>query len=635
MSTPLRILQQYWHHSAFRGNQEAIIHAVLQKKDVLALLPTGGGKSICFQVPAMMMDGVCIVISPLLALMKDQVENLNTKGISAVFLHGGLSQTEVQTILEDIVSGEYKFLYLSPERLETNLFKAYLEQFNCCLIAVDEAHCVSQWGYDFRQPYLRIANIRYELRNVPMIALTASATPLVQVDIVDKLKLWNASIFKQSFERANLSYSVFSVDSKINKATEILKNVPGSSIIYCRSRNQTKDIANLLSLQNISADYYHAGLSQEERNNKQQNWISNKVRVIVCTNAFGMGIDKPDVRTVMHFDVPDCLESYYQEAGRAGRDGKKSYAILLYDEYELTRLKMMPDVRFPSFDEIKKVYQALAGFLNIPVGSGESMFYDFDISTFSNNFKFKTPHVLAILCVLQQEGHLAFNENVFLPTRVMFTAPKKVLEEFEFAHPQLDTVVKCLLRSYAGIYDTYTSISEKQIAQKLRINEAMVKDKLMQLRSFGIIQLSPQKETPQIHFLLNRAPANFLIINHQGYAERKRMYKERVDKMLAYLSLTNQCRGQYIAFYFGDNEANACGICDTCLNKKKKSITSNDVDKIQKEVYDYLQNGERSVKGLLEQFTIISKDKIWEVLQLLQDQKKIEIDDRGMIIKSK
>jgi len=633
LSTPSQILEQYWHHSAFRGNQKAIIDAVLQKKDVLALLPTGGGKSICFQVPAMMMDGVCIVISPLIALMKDQVENLTNKGISAVFLHGGLSQTEVQHILEDVVSGEYKFLYLSPERLETNLFKAYLVQFNCCLIAVDEAHCVSQWGYDFRQPYLRIANIKYELRNVPMIALTASATPLVQQDIVDKLKLWNAHVFRQSFERANLSYSVFSVDSKINKAIEILQNVPGSSLIYCRSRNQTKDIANLLSLQNISADFYHAGLSQEERNSKQQNWIGNKIRVIVCTNAFGMGIDKPDVRTVMHFDVPDCLESYYQEAGRAGRDGKKAYAVLLYDQYEVTRLESMPDVRFPSFEEIKKVYQALADFLNIPVGLGESMFYNFDISTFATNFKFKTPLVLAILGVLQQEGHLAFNENVFLPTKVMFTAPKTVLEEFEFAHPQLDTVVKCLLRSYEGIYDSYTSISEKQIALKLRMKEAMVEEKLMQLLSFGIIQLSPHKETPQIQFLLNRAPANFLIINHQGYAERKKMYKERIDYMLAYLFLTNQCRGQYIAFYFGDNEAKACGICDTCLNKKKKNTTSNEVEKIQKEVYDYLQTGDNTVKGLLEHITFISKDKTWEVLQLLQDQNRIGIDDRGIITK--
>ena len=633
MSSPQQILKKYWQHNDFRGNQAEIIDAVLKKRDVLALLPTGGGKSICFQVHAMLMDGVCIVISPLIALMKDQVENLINKGIPAVFLHGGLTQTEVQDVLEEVIAGEYKFLYLSPERLETNLFRAYLIQLNCCLIAVDEAHCVSQWGYDFRQPYLRIANIKYELKQVPMIALTASATPLVQEDIVDKLKLRNAVVFRQSFERANLSYSAFAVDSKINKAAEILKNVPGCSIIYCRSRNQTREIANLLQLQNIAADYYHAGLSQEERNSKQQAWVNNKIRVIVCTNAFGMGIDKPDVRTVMHFDVPDCVESYYQEAGRAGRDGKKSYAVLLYDDYEIVKLEAMPDVRFPSFDEIKKVYQALADYLNIPVGSGEGMFYDFDISTFAKNFKFKTQLVLATLGVLQQEGHLAFNENVFLPTRVMFTAQKAVLEDFEFAHPQLDIVVKCLLRSYAGVYDNYTSISEKQIARKLRMTEAMVEEKLIQLRSFGIINFFPRKETPQIQLLLNRAPANYLIINHQAYAERKRLYKERVDKMLAYISLINQCRGQFIAFYFGDKDSKPCGICDTCLNKKKKNTSTNEVDTIQTAVFDYLQTGSQSVKGLLESVRLLSTDKVWEVLQLLQDQSKIVIDDNGMITK--
>jgi len=633
LSSPQQILKKYWQHDNFRGNQAEIIDAVLNKRDVLALLPTGGGKSICFQVPAMLMDGVCIVISPLIALMKDQVENLINKGIPAVFLHGGLTQTEVQDVLEEVIAGEYKFLYLSPERLETNLFRAYLIQLNCCLIAVDEAHCVSQWGYDFRQPYLRIANIKYELKQVPMIALTASATPLVQEDIVDKLKLRNAVVFRQSFERANLSYSVFKVESKISKAAEILKNVPGCSIIYCRSRNQTREIANLLQLQNIAADYYHAGLSQEDRNSKQQAWVNNKIRVIVCTNAFGMGIDKPDVRTVMHFDVPDCVESYYQEAGRAGRDGKKSYAVLLYDDYEIVKLEAMPNVRFPSFDEIKKVYQALADYLNIPVGSGEGMFYDFDISTFAKNFKFKTQLVLATLGVLQQEGHLAFNENVFLPTRVMFTAQKAVLEDFEFAHPQLDIVVKCLLRSYAGVYDNYTSISEKQIARKLRMTEAMVEEKLIQLRSFGIINFFPRKETPQIQLLLNRAPANYLIINHVAYAERKRLYKERVDKMLAYISLTNQCRGQFIAFYFGDKEAKPCGICDVCLNKKKKNTSTNEVDAIQTAVFDYLQSGSQSVKGLLESVTLVPTDKVWEVLQLLQDQSKIVIGDDGMITK--
>ena len=633
LSSPQQILQQYWQHKEFRGNQAAIIDAVLNKKDVLALLPTGGGKSICFQVPAMLMDGVCLVISPLIALMKDQVEHLIHKGISAVSLHGGLLKEEVEDVLEAVVEGQYKFLYVSPERLISSLFKAYLAQMTVCLIAVDEAHCVSQWGYDFRKPYLLIADIRYELKKVPMIALTASATPVVQEDIIDKLKLWNVAIFRQSFQRDNLSYSAFMVESKINKAIDILHKVAGSSIIYCNSRNNTKEVAHLLKLQNISADYYHAGLSQEERTLRQENWIENMTRVMVCTNAFGMGIDKPDVRTVIHLAVPDCLESYYQEAGRAGRDGNKSYAVLIYDTYDVKRMSILADWRFPPFDEIKNVYQSLANFMHIPVGSGKGIFYDFDIQLFSSTFHIKTGLAISVLNILEQEGHLCFEENVFLPTRVMFTATKSELEDFENARPLLDPLVKCLLRSYSGIYDHLVDISEKQIANKLRISIEDLHDKLAYLRSFGIIRYLPQKETPQIHFILNRAPAAYLSINHETYLERKNAYQKRVDNMLGYLNLDKQCREQFISNYFGDKEAKPCGICDNCLTLKKKATTSNDVIAVQQQLLGYLQTGNPTVKGLLEYITLISEDKIWDVLQLLQDQNKIVIDDNGMITK--
>jgi len=631
--SPQEILEKYWQHGSFRGNQSAIIDAVLNKKDVLALLPTSGGKSICFQVPAMMMEGVCIVISPLIALMKDQVENLINKEIPAVSLHSGFSKEEVEDVLVDVVDGKYKFLYLSPERLGTNLFKAYLPQIDCCLIAVDEAHCVSQWGYDFRKPYLRIADIRREIKGVPMIALTASATPLVQDDIVDKLKLFNVAIFRQSFERDNLSYSVIKVDSKINKVVDILKKVAGCSIVYCNTRNDCKMIAELLVLENITADYYHAGLPQEERNTKQQNWIGNKTRVIVCTNAFGMGIDKPDVRTVIHYTVPDCLENYYQEAGRAGRDGNRAYAVLLFEEKDFLRLETMPDWRFPTFEVIKKVYQSLADFLHIPVGAGEGIFYDFDMHKFSHSFELKLSLVIAVFKILEQEGHLAYEESVFLHTKVMFTATKSDLEAFETSYPQFDPIIKNLLRNYGGIYDHYVGISEKQIAKKLRINELMVRDRLTYLQSFGILKYFPQKETPQLHFILNRAPANHLSINHEAYLERKKMFKERVDKMLAYINLSNECRGQFIALYFGDKEAKPCGICDNCLKLKNKATSANDVATIQKEIFAYLQSNNPTVTGLLDNITTISRDKIWEVLLLLQDQGKIIIDDRGTITK--
>jgi ATP-dependent DNA helicase RecQ len=354
-----QILKQYFKYDSFRPLQEEIINAVLQKKDVLALLPTGGGKSICFQVPALMNDGLCLVISPLIALMKDQVESLRRKGITAFSIHSGMNRKEVINTLKVAAESNCKFLYVSPERLETNLFKEYLPSFNINLIAVDEAHCISQWGYDFRPSYLRIAALREELKNVPVLALTASATNEVQNDICDKLQFKQRNIFRQSFERSNLSYSIFNVDVKINKVKEILEKVTGSSIVYCKSRKRTKEIADLLKMHGINADYYHAGLLSEERNKKQESWIKNETRVIVCTNAFGMGIDKQDVRTVIHADVPDCLENYYQEAGRAGRDGKKSYAVLLYTDKELEELKLLPDVHFPTIEKIREVYQAV------------------------------------------------------------------------------------------------------------------------------------------------------------------------------------------------------------------------------------------------------------------------------------
>lgn len=632
MSTPHHILQQYWQHSNFRGEQEAIITAVLAQKDCLALLPTGGGKSICFQVPTMLMEGLCLVISPLIALMKDQVENLQKRGIQALAIHSGMNFYEVKETLEKAVSGDYKFLYVSPERLETNLFKDYVHAMPICLIAVDEAHCISQWGYDFRPSYLNINKLREALDKVPIIALTASATPTVQEDIISKLQLADGLVFKQSFERPNLSYSVFNVDSKINKAVTILTNVPGSSIVYCRNRSQTKLVAHLLSLQNISADYYHAGLSNQERNEKQQQWISNKTRVMVCTNAFGMGIDKPDVRTVIHYDTPDCLENYYQEAGRAGRDGKKSYAILLYDDKDVTSLQALADIRFPIMYDIKKVYQALADFLHIPVGAGEGMYYSFDLISFTKNFQLNIIMVMAVLKALEQEGYISFNESVFLPSKVQFIAPKNVLNEIEESHPTLDPVVKCLLRSYSGILDNQTSISEKQIAKLTRLTEADVKATLEQLQAFGIIQYTAQKESPQLHYFTNRAPAQYLVFNQAAYQQRKHIYQERVDVMLQYLQLTKQCRSQYISKYFGDDTAQGCGICDTCLANKTNALSANAFALIQQQIMQVVKaNSSIIASELLKQLQPTNKHHIWQVLLFLQDQKLLSINDLNEI----
>ncbi len=620
------ILKQYWGYDAFRGEQEKIINTVIAKKNVLALLPTGGGKSICFQVPALMQNGLCLVISPLIALIKDQVENLKKRNISAAALYSGMSFYEVKETLQQAVNENYKFLYLSPERLETKLFKEYLPALNIALVAIDEAHCISQWGYDFRPPYLRIINLLNELKNVPTIALTASATPLVQKDIIEKLQLKNIHIFQQSFEKPNLSYSVFNVDSKINKIITVLNNVQGSSIVYCKNRKLTKQIAELLQLQNISADFYHAGLTQEERNEKQINWINNQTRVMVCTNAFGMGIDKPDVRTVLHYGVPDCLENYYQEAGRAGRDGKKAYAVLLFRKEDIDELKVLPDKRFPVMFDIKKVYQCLADYLQIPVGIGEGNYYDFDLLQFSKNFNLDSILVINVLKVLEQEGHLLFTENIFLPSKIKFIADKFLLEEFEKSHPQLEPVMKCLLRTYAGIYDNIVSVSEKTIAKLCKISYDKVVENIKALQSFGIIEYKPQKETPQIYFVLNRAPAQSLHINHAAYAQRKQLYVERVNAMLNYLQELNKCRSQYLSAYFGDNKVTPCGICDNCLNKKRTDISKNDFEKIQHAIFSFIETSTNaSINNFLIRHKQFSKEKIWEVLQHIQDEKLIFI----------
>ncbi len=633
MTAPLSILQQYWKHTQFRPGQEEIIQSVLEGHDTLALLPTGGGKSICFQVPALLKEGLCLVISPLIALMRDQVDALLQKDIPAVALHSGMTWFEVQKVLRQATYGDIKFLYLSPERLESALFKEFLPALNISLIVVDEAHCVSQWGYDFRPPYLRIANLRDELPGIPVIALTASATPIVQDDIQDKLKFTEGRVFRQSFERSNISYSSFLVDSKINKLLDILSKVPGTSIVYCSNRKQTKELAQMLNLQKVAADYYHAGLTQPVRDEKQQAWINNQVRVMVCTNAFGMGIDKPDVRTVIHYDTPDCLENYYQEAGRAGRDGKKAYAVLLYQHENLAGLKEMPDKRFPPIPEIKRIYQALADYLQVPVGIGEGQYYDFNLSEFVKNFKLDSLLVVNTLKVLEQEGHISFSESIFLPSQVNFTTEKENLNQFEIAHPALDPLIKCLLRTYEGIIDNRVSVYEKQLAWLCRSSIEEVIAQLQQLSSFDIIEYLPQKDTPQIHYLLNRAPAKYLEIKQDQYLDRKKQYAARVENMIRYIQLDTACRSRYIASYFGDKEVKDCGNCDNCLARKRKEISAEEFSLIEAHIMQSV-TAEISVENLMVQLKKISREKLWTVLDFLQGERILSIDEQGIIKKS-
>jgi ATP-dependent DNA helicase RecQ len=632
MLTPSQVLQKYWGYDSFRPLQAEIIHSVLEGHDTLAMLPTGGGKSICFQVPSMLREGVCIVVSPLIALMKDQVFHLKQKRIPALSIYSGMKFNEVEKTLKNAAYGNFKFLYVSPERLETELFQEYLPLINLNLIAVDEAHCISQWGYDFRPPYLRIAAIRENFKDVPFLALTASATREVQSDICEKLEFRKSfKIFQQSFERPNLSYSAFELYSKENKLLSILKKVAGSGIVYCRTRKHSKQIAELLNLNGINCDFYHAGLTAEERNRKQEDWISGKTRIISCTNAFGMGIDKPDVRVVVHFDVPDALENYYQEAGRAGRDGKKAYAVLLYNESELEAFKQQVEIRFPANDVIKKIYRDLCSFLQIPANSGEGKYYDFDINTFSKNFKLNAITVNNVLKILEQEDLITYSEQFFMPPSVEFSVTKDQLNDFESTQPEYAETVKGLLRSYDGIFDFPAFINEKDLSTLIGINKESVLKNLNDLAAFGIIQFTPQKEKPQIYFLKNRVRTDELFINQKNIRKRREAYEKRLLAMIRFCKLKDECRSASIGYYFNNQYLPPCGICDNCLSHNNNVISPEEFNAISFEIKNILKHKPVSLQEIFEILSAIKRTKIRTVLKFLQEEEIVTADQEGLV----
>ena len=628
------ILKEYWGYDTFRPLQEDIINAVLQGNDTLALLPTGGGKSICFQVPALAKDGLCLVISPLIALMKDQVQNLKNKGIPALSIFSGMSFLEVKKTLQNAVHGNYKFLYVSPERLETNLFLEYLPAININLIAVDEAHCISQWGYDFRPPYIRIAQLREYLQQTPILALTASATVNVQNDICEKLIFSKKQQrFQQSFERANLSYSVFNVAGKQNKLLEILNNVKGSAIVYCKSRRHTKDIADLLLLNKINASYYHAGLTTEERNKRQEDWINNTTRVMACTNAFGMGIDKPNVRVVIHYDVPDCLENYYQEAGRAGRDGKRAYAVLLYNNKELEDLKLQSSIRYPAQEEIKKVYSAIMNYLQIAAGSGEGISFDVDLAAFTTAFKINILTATYAIKTLEQEEIIRYNEVFFKPSTLVFNCDKDQLNDFEKQYSQLEAVIKGLLRSYEGIFDFPATIYETQLAKFIQKKLPELTKELQQLNQLGIVEYSPRKDKPQITLLQNRMYADSFVINLTDYLQRKQNFEKRIDSIYKYIQQTNTCRSQLIASYFNDRTIKKCGICDNCINQNDVVISIEEFENIAVKIFQHLAEKPILPDELMKKLANVRKEKFWKVTDYLQAEKKIHFNKEGKMQK--
>ena len=566
--------------------------------------------------------------------MKDQVENLKKRSIPALLIHSGMQRIDVKQTLQNATHSYFKFLYVSPERLETSLFKEYLPGLNVNLIAVDEAHCISQWGYDFRPSYARIAELRKELPGVPVLALTASATIDVQKDICDKLEFKKQNIFKQSFERKNLSYSVFKVDSKLVKLVEILKKVQGSSIVYCKSRKRTNEIAGLLQMHNISASNYHAGLTQQERNQRQQDWITNKIRVIACTNAFGMGIDKPDVRTVIHLDTPDCLENYYQEAGRAGRDGKKSYAVLLYDLKDIEEISGLHAIRYPSLEQIKTVYHGLVNFLQIPIHTGQDKSYIFRFDEFIRNFKLNSNEALFSLKALEQDGWMEFNDKNFSPSTLVFTANKNSLHEFQKSYPQHENLLTTLLRTYEGIFDFPAFVSENLIARLLKKDEIDIKLQLNTIASFGIIHYVPQNNQPHIVFKKNRVAVEDLSFDLAQYHKRRDVFIRRVKQMTGYIQ-SKECRSKIIGGYFGDEELKDCGVCDNCLNKKPINLSPEEFQKISAIVLEKLATQQHTIESLLHELKAIKKEKAWKVIQFLQAEKRIETDNSGKIFLKK
>lgn len=623
------ILKQYWNYDSFRPMQEDIVQSVLSGKDVLALLPTGGGKSICFQIPALAKEGICLVVSPLIALMKDQVQHLRSKGITAFAIYSGMSRRDVMATFKLAITGNCKFLYVSPERLETDLFKEFLPALEVNLIAVDEAHCISQWGYDFRPPYLRIAALREELPGVPVLALTASATKEIRDDICIRLKMMQPAVFTQTFLRPNLSFSALKTTSIFNTLTGILRKQEGSAIIYCRNRRRTKEISDLLNMHGLSADYYHAGLASEQRSEKQDRWRKNEVRIMVCTNAFGMGIDKPDVRLVLHADVPGCLESYYQEAGRAGRDGKKAFAILLYNDQMLEDLEGLHKIQYPPLEFIREVYRGVTNYLQVPLGT-LGVYYPFDFADFLKRFSLDAKRTNAALQVLGQEDLLSLNETVFKPATACFICEKETLYAFENENPGLEPLIKTLLRTYSGIYDQPVSIREKQLAWLLKWPPEQVLKGLYELNRFQLIDYAPQKEEPQIYFNQPRRKAADVQIDRKAYKFRKEQFIKRANAMLGYIATPN-CRSTYIARYFGEASPEDCGICDQCLRNREPKLSPDQFSVIYKTVMERTHRQSIPAASLFDHFPEIHSGQLRKVIDFIQAENKLTVDEEGFV----
>jgi len=616
-----QILKQYWGYDDFRSLQLNIIESVAAGKDTLGLMPTGGGKSITFQVYSLSQKGICLVITPLIALMKDQVENLQRKGIKALKIHSGMSKTELKITIDNAMWGEYKFLYVSPERLNSEYFKERLVKMDVNLIAIDEAHCISQWGYDFRPSYMNIVQLRELFPDIPFLALTATATPKVTEDIQEKLGFRERNVLSMSFHRGNLSYLVRQRENKMGYLLETLKKVKGSGVVYVRSRKGTREIAGELRKNGISADFYHAGLSTTIRHQKQDEWLNGKTRVIVATNAFGMGIDKPNVRFVVHVDPPDSLEAYFQEAGRAGRDGEKSAAVLLYSNADTTKLKKHVSVAFPEIDNIKRIYQALCNYLQIAEGFGKGQSFGFSLQDFAQSFRFQQAMVYNSLKILQREGYLEFTDEVDNPSRIYFVVSRDDLYKFQVANADFDAFIKLILRSYTGLFNGYVYIDEELLARRAGIDQEKVYNFLKHLRKSKIIDYVPRNQTPFIYFSKERIHLSRLKISKENYDFRKKVFLERVQSVIHYATSTTTCRSQLLLQYFGEAESPECGKCDVCQSMHKIGLSAFEFKEISRQIKKILETP-CTYENLLLKFKG-SREKTMEVVKWLMDDKTI------------
>ncbi len=628
------ILKQYWGYDSFRDLQEEIITSIGEGKDTLGLMPTGGGKSITFQVPALAQEGICIVITPLIALMKDQVQNLRKREIKALAIYSGMTRQEILTALENCIFGNYKFLYISPERLDTEIFRTKLRSMKVSMITVDESHCISQWGYDFRPAYLKIAEIRELLPEVPVLALTATATPEVVTDIQARLKFREGNVFRMSFERKNLAYIVRKTDNKTKEISYILQRISGSAIIYVRNRRRTKEITELLMNEGITADFYHAGLDNAVKDLRQKRWQSGEVRVMVATNAFGMGIDKPDVRIVLHLDLPDSPEAYFQEAGRAGRDGEKAYAVILYSKSDKTTLhKRMVDT-FPDKEYILNVYEHLQYYYQMAMGDGFQCIREFNLEEFCRKFKYFPVPVDSALKILTQAGYLEYTDEQDNSSRILFTIRRDELYKLREMGKEAEALIQSILRSYTGVFTDYAYISEESLAIRTGLTRQQIYNILVTLTKRRIVDYIPRKKTPYIIYTRERLELRFLHIPPSVYEERKARYEARIKAMEEYVTTENVCRSRMLLRYFGEKNEHNCGQCDVCLSKRATdNLSEKSYEEVKRQILNLLSHNPLTPAETADQIKA-EKEDIGQVIRYLLDEGELKMQD-GMLHISK